>query len=85
MILRWLHEHVSRHHWEEVSHLHDIADGEQSIDCYRLDECRCGAVRESFIVKHELPSLFPGIEMGVAEVHIHDLNSLEDAKVWARP
>lgn len=82
-MLRWLHEHITRHDWQEVSHRHDVEDGEETIDCYKLEECRCSSIRESFIVKHELPSLFPGIEMGIAEVHIHELGRLEDAKVWA--
>lgn len=82
-MLRWLHEHVTRHTWDEVAHRHGVEDGEETIDCYKLEECRCAAIRESFIVKHELPSLFPGIEVGIAEVHIHELDRLEDAKVWA--
>lgn len=84
-MLRWVHEKITRHSWDEVTHRHDVRDGEQLIACYRLDECRCGAVRESFIVKHELPSPFHGIEMGVADLYVHDLDSLEEAKVWAKP
>ncbi len=83
-MLRWLHERVTRHHWDEVSHRHDLEDGEETIACYKLEECRCGAIQESFIVKHELPSPFPGIVVGFAEVHVHSLDRLEDAKVWAK-
>lgn len=84
MMLRWLHDKVTRHTWDEVAHRHDVEDGEQTVDCYKLEECRCGAIREMYIVKHELESPFPGISMGFAEVHIHDLDRLEDAKVWAK-
>ncbi len=83
-MLRWIHEKVTRHDWQEVAHRHDMQEGEQSIDCYKLVDCKCGAVREEYMVKHALPSPFPGIEVGFAEVHVHDLARLEDAKVWAK-
>ena len=81
---RWFHDRFNRHQWEVVSHLHDVQQGEETFD-YHLIECNCGDIREFIAVRHELPFPFPGITAGFFEVTVNDLESLEQAKVWARP
>lgn len=80
---RWFHDRFNRHAWESVSHLHDVEQGAEKFD-YELADCRCGAIREAVIVKHYLPSPFPGIKVGYLEVTVNDLPRREDAKVWAK-
>lgn len=80
---RWFHNRFNRHKWVTVSHRHDIQQRDETIDCYKLEDCLCGAIREQWIIGREIESPFPGVVMGFAEVHAHDLDRLEDAKVWA--
>lgn len=79
---RRFHDRFNRHKWVNLTHRHDVTQGDETFD-YDLAECRCGAIRETVIVKHELPSPFPGIIAGFLEVTITELDRLEDAKVWA--
>lgn len=79
---RWIHSHLTHHSWEEVTHRHDVESDGATIECYKLEEYPCGAVREQFVVTRELPSPFPGLNFGFAEFQVHELDRLEDAKAW---